>query len=186
MAGTRERLLEAAREVVADAGAQHLTLEAVADRAGVSKGGLLYHFPSKEALLAAMVTELMDDFEARRQRALCELGADPAAALKAYVIANDSDSARERQLAQGLAASLVNQPELLAPVCSSMREHVDQAVRDAADPALAMLICLASDGQYVIEALGLLRLSPEERAAVRKRLLRLAEQSRATPPGTTT
>ena len=40
-------------------GAVHLTLDAVAERAGVSKGGLLYHFPSKESLLQAMVDRNM-------------------------------------------------------------------------------------------------------------------------------
>src|SRR5687768_15624169 len=47
----RERILEAAERVVGDVGAARMTLEGVAQAAGVSKGGLLYHFPTKEALL---------------------------------------------------------------------------------------------------------------------------------------
>ena len=49
----RERILEAAERVITEVGAAHLTLDAVAQAAGVSKGGLLYHFPSKESLLVA-------------------------------------------------------------------------------------------------------------------------------------
>src|SRR5687767_14471935 len=45
----RERILEAAERVVGDVGAARMTLEGVAQAAGVSKGGLLYHFPTKEA-----------------------------------------------------------------------------------------------------------------------------------------
>src|SRR5690242_2095382 len=43
----RDRILEAAERVVAEIGAARLTLDVVAQAAGVSKGGLLYHFPSK-------------------------------------------------------------------------------------------------------------------------------------------
>ncbi|MDO8275460.1 MAG: TetR/AcrR family transcriptional regulator, partial [Serpentinimonas sp.] len=47
MKDTRNALLEATNTVILRDGIAHLTLEAVAKEAGVSKGGLLYHFPSK-------------------------------------------------------------------------------------------------------------------------------------------
>src|SRR5690348_13483576 len=56
--GTRGRLLEAACTVAERSGVAALTLDAVAAEARVSKGGLLYHFPSKEALLSGMVDML--------------------------------------------------------------------------------------------------------------------------------
>lgn len=43
---TKQRILDAAAEIARELGPGHLSLEAVATRAGVSKGGLLYHFPS--------------------------------------------------------------------------------------------------------------------------------------------
>jgi AcrR family transcriptional regulator len=39
-----------------------MTLEAVAREADVSKGGLLYHFPSKEALISGMVRRLIEGY----------------------------------------------------------------------------------------------------------------------------
>ena len=53
--GTRVKLLQAAAKVVAQHGAGSLTLEHVALMAQVSKGGLLYHFPNKYALLDALI-----------------------------------------------------------------------------------------------------------------------------------
>ncbi|MEO1289257.1 MAG: helix-turn-helix domain-containing protein, partial [Chloroflexota bacterium] len=41
----RDLVLVAASEVVIEHGAAQLTLDAVVNNAGVSKGGLLYHFP---------------------------------------------------------------------------------------------------------------------------------------------
>ena len=45
-----------------EGGISGLTLEAVAREAGVSKGGLLYHFPSKEALISGMIGRLVEGF----------------------------------------------------------------------------------------------------------------------------
>ena len=52
---TREHILQAAGCLVVTEGVAALTLDAVAKQAGVSKGGLLYHFPSKEVLMLAMI-----------------------------------------------------------------------------------------------------------------------------------
>ena len=63
----RERLLAAAAELVREVGPGHLTLEAVAERAALSKGGS-YHFPSKDALLQGMVERMIEEVAARRRR----------------------------------------------------------------------------------------------------------------------
>src|ERR1700754_2486310 len=59
----REELLDAAEDLLCDQGSQSLTLAAVAERAGCSKGGLLYHYGSKEALIKGMVERLIEDFD---------------------------------------------------------------------------------------------------------------------------
>lgn len=68
-AGPRDRLLQAAREVVAADGLEGLTLRAIARHAGVSHGAPLRHFPSLAALLAAVAadgfTRLMASIDAR-------------------------------------------------------------------------------------------------------------------------
>ena len=71
-ARTRDRLLDAAGAVVMRDGAQALTLDAVAQEAEVSKGGLLYHFKSKRELVEGMIERWLAEF----QREMDE--ADPA------------------------------------------------------------------------------------------------------------
>jgi AcrR family transcriptional regulator len=53
----RERLLQAARDVLAADGLEGLTLRAIARRAGVSHGAPLRHFPSLASLLAAVAAD---------------------------------------------------------------------------------------------------------------------------------
>ena len=59
----RDSILDAAELVLFEHGTQALTLAAVAERAGVSKGGLLYHFPSKESLLGALAQRYVQSME---------------------------------------------------------------------------------------------------------------------------
>ena len=51
----REKILDATVQVAIRDGVMAMTLDAVAQEAGVSKGGLLYHFRSKDDLIAAML-----------------------------------------------------------------------------------------------------------------------------------
>ena len=70
MASSRDRILDAYAELLAVEGERYATLDAVAAKAGVSKGGLLYHFPSKDRLAAAVCERLValaaDDVQAMR------------------------------------------------------------------------------------------------------------------------
>ncbi|WP_197453640.1 TetR/AcrR family transcriptional regulator [Caulifigura coniformis] len=64
-AETRQRLLDEAARVILDKGLAGLTLDAVAKAAGVSKGGLLHHFPSKQHLVDGLVVDLHEQFVER-------------------------------------------------------------------------------------------------------------------------
>lgn len=57
MTSPRERLLQAARDVVAADGLEGLTLRAIARQAGVSHGAPLRHFPTLASLLAAVAAD---------------------------------------------------------------------------------------------------------------------------------
>ncbi|MBS1672357.1 MAG: TetR/AcrR family transcriptional regulator [Actinobacteria bacterium] len=54
----RERVLDAFEKLLLSDGERAATLDAVARAAGVSKGGLLYHFASKDELAGAMIERL--------------------------------------------------------------------------------------------------------------------------------
>jgi len=68
-----------------------LTLDAVAREAGLSKGGLLYHFPSKNALIAGMTATLLEDFEGEVRRRSGADDEEPGRWLRAYVLATADD-----------------------------------------------------------------------------------------------
>src|SRR5436309_12912230 len=59
---TRQQILMAANKIVQRDGVARLTIDAVAREAKLSKGGVLYHFPSKEALVSGMVMDHIESF----------------------------------------------------------------------------------------------------------------------------
>ncbi|MBH1935433.1 TetR/AcrR family transcriptional regulator [Streptomyces sp. AV19] len=52
---SRRRLLEAATELVAEAGLRAASVQAVAERAGISRGSVAWHFGSKDGLIVEVI-----------------------------------------------------------------------------------------------------------------------------------
>jgi AcrR family transcriptional regulator len=171
--GTRARLLDAAVDVVRRAGAQGLTLDAVAAEAGVSKGGLLYHFASKRELLDALVQRWLDGWQA-------ELDADAAGDgfVAAFVRASHLGGAGgdERAAETALLAAMVAEPEVLAAARDRYATWQDRVEREGGDPIAATVARLAADGLWLADLLGLAPPQGELRDAVLARLLELAQR----------
>ena len=85
---TRETIFKACSRILRREGLVNLTLEAVAVEAGLSKGGLLYHFPTKLALIEALFEYHNCKFEDRLEAIAKEEGDDPGAWLRAYAKAS--------------------------------------------------------------------------------------------------
>lgn len=151
MASARDRVLDALQEILLTEGIAAATLEAVAERAGVSKGGLLYHFRSKEALYDG----LLDRLRASSQADAAELRAEPGSAIEQFL--RGSTQAEDQLTAELLAVlRLVGVPEVdaLVAVRDALHAGVDVVAEQVADPVAARLIQLVGDGLYLHTLLG--------------------------------
>lgn len=92
----RTRILDAALAVADRVGAANLTLDAVAADAGVSKGGLLYHFASKDQLLRAVVEHHMAEHQRDLDLATAQFPPTPGGYLQAFVHAQRGELAAKR------------------------------------------------------------------------------------------
>jgi AcrR family transcriptional regulator len=77
---TRERIIQAARELVVEHGYAGVSTAEVLDRAAVSRGGLYHHFASKDQLMAAVLEAVERDVIVRLAAAVAEQP-DPFSAL---------------------------------------------------------------------------------------------------------
>jgi AcrR family transcriptional regulator len=162
-ARTKDRLLDAAGAVVMREGAQALTLDAVAEEAEVSKGGLLYHFKSKRDLVEGMVERWLAEFGR-------EMADEDAAFVRGYIKAS-APAGNEL----GMLAALVADPSLLVAVRKQYGIWQDRVEREGRDPVDATVARLAADGLWLAELLGMGPPTGELRERVLQRLLDLAE-----------
>lgn len=68
----RRALLDGAARLAVEQGLSSVTVQAVADVAGVTKGGLFHHFPNKQALIEGVFTDLLGQMDAAIDARLLE------------------------------------------------------------------------------------------------------------------
>ena len=118
---TRARIRVAAAKVIERDGAGHLTLEKVAAEADLSKGGLLYHYPSKDALLQGLLDHLLENRAGLIEDSGSAERVSDATLLNSLIDADFDLPKDERIMAQGLIAASAENPELIAPA----QHHVE-------------------------------------------------------------
>jgi AcrR family transcriptional regulator len=170
----RDRLLDSAEAVLTEHGSQGLTLAAVAAHAGVSKGGLLYHFAGKDALITALIERLVASFDELVESFRLER---PGWYTRAYIeatfavlSAEDADVAHRRWAAVCAAAT---DPLLREPFARAQRRWLSEGLAEEPDPDLSQLARLAADGLWEAAELDPSLLGPERLRVLRERLLAL-------------
>lgn len=170
---TRDRILDALEEMLLDQGLTKVTLETVAANAGISKGGLLYHFKSKDAMIAAMVRRLGDLSDEQRARA-AEGGTTVAQwYLQPPGAISDKETALFRSTLAALRSVDGNPGEIHQAVTQVMRLWDEGLRSEIPDPVSAEIVRLVGDGIYLGALLDLPPVDPELHRRVVDRLLGL-------------
>ncbi|WP_170263663.1 TetR/AcrR family transcriptional regulator [Blastochloris sulfoviridis] len=172
---SRSRILDAAAEIVAEIGAGKMTLDAVAERAGLSKGGLLYNFPSKDALLQAMIERMVEDGITEREASRSAHAHRPNVEARC-IIASDLAhcGSHSRDVASGMLAAISENPSLLEPVRKVVAE--EWAMMRASDcPELSAIAWLAVQGLMSLDMFAISPVTPEDREHILAALDRLLD-----------
>lgn len=167
---TKRRLLKAAAQVVKQKGASQLTLEAVAKEANVSKGGLLYHYPTKSALLIAMVMHLNSTFEQAIEEQVAQ---GITSWLEAYVEMSFNPQGSQIAESSGMLAAIANDLSLLEPLSKRFKVLQQEVEASDLEPNLATIIRLAADGLWFTELFDISPLTEQRRTQVLAALITL-------------
>jgi AcrR family transcriptional regulator len=167
----RCQVLEAAERVVRERGAAALTFDEVVAESGITRGGITYHFPTKDDLLRALVERDRERWEhniaAHKARAGCPHSGDVIAYIRA---AAEHDDEHRRFVAGMLSA--VAHDERLLDGCRDLYRAEIGASRWTDDDLRRLILTLAADGLFWMEQFRFLDLP----AGVRKRLIAMLEQ----------
>lgn len=173
----RERVLEAAERVITDVGAARLTLDAVAQAAGVSKGGLLYHFPSKESLLGALAQRYVDSMDHCIGAAKDELKEGSSRDLKACILGVLGSDPRSKAMGAVLLATAANDLALLEVIRDRIAEYTAEIEANSTDFARAAIVSLAVDGLKMRESLRISPFTEAQREQIVNELLKIADEA---------
>jgi len=166
--GSREAILDAADALVREAGVNRMTLDAVAARAGLSKGGLLYNFPSKDALLRGMIERFVGTLSAPSAGSV----ASRIAEIRLAKLEAQADD--EQRASHSMLAAIAENPTLLEPIKAAHAALWAEIKAKDKDPDRALLAWLAVEGLCFFELFSTSPLSAEERARTIDRLRALA------------
>ncbi|HEY4193515.1 MAG TPA: TetR family transcriptional regulator [Mesorhizobium sp.] len=174
---SREKILDAAADVAAEAGPGSLSLEAVALRAGVSKGGLLYNFPTKAKLMQGLVERYLSEFEQALEnaRANCTNGEN---LLSIYIRLAAMECEGTKPSASWIFSAIAEDPDFLTPI-KAFRQALFQRLKAETPNTKALLVCyLAIEGMRSMNLFDSHILTDAERETLVESLLAVAEPQR--------
>lgn len=170
----KNHILDAAGRIVQRAGAGNLTIDAVAAEARLSKGGVLYHFPNKRALLQGMLTLRLEDIAtswASHQGPQPDCANEP---LAAWILAAGEENDEAQSMGMALLAAAAEDPTLLEPAREFIKATFDDIRASGPDGDYNLILLLATEGLRLLDMFRLMPLEGAERDALQSRLLQLA------------
>ncbi|MGF6310028.1 AcrR family transcriptional regulator [Bradyrhizobium sp. i1.8.4] len=169
---SRNAALDAAITIVTRDGPGRLTLDAIARESGLSKGGVMHQFRTKEAVLRALLEQQMAYFEEFSNRYIEKARATTDQPELAAQIATLREAiSTPRAGAFALLAAMNENPELMAMPRDVDIEKVARMKAEARDPDLALLRWAAARGLLLSSLFGMLSLTDAERDRLFERLL---------------
>lgn len=168
----KQLILEAAAEIGATAGWHQVTFQAIVDKIGLSKGGIMHHFRNKEELLAELVRQSLIELTEwiTEEKKVAGVEVAPMAFLR-FVVKKSSDLHYRRTMKVILQAALVNE-EYRTMWEDWFMEHITAgAVED--QPVNSLIIMLVADGLWFADNLGVYNISEQKKMQIIDKLLTL-------------
>lgn len=144
----RRALLDAALQLGYEKGMAGVTVNAVAERAGVTKGGLFHHFASKEALFEGLVRDIIDQVDREIDLLIAQDPEPRGRFTRAYirVMLKSSAFTGDQQWA-GLSAAFMADPAINRHWTGWIEERLTRHYETDGDPVLDV-VRFAADGAW--------------------------------------
>lgn len=174
---SRDKILDAAAEIVTTQGVQSLTIDAVAELANVTKSGLIYHFRTREDLLEALFVRMSEqlDVRTRLSNKISSTFVSTKEALSVLLLEIFDMPEEQRRLLTNMIAAATAHPSLLSPLQALYKRDYGY-IGQSKKPGKALLAAAAIDGFVLVELLNLYKFNNEQRNALREELSDLINQ----------
>ena len=173
-AQTPEVILEAAEALIRREGAARLTIDAVAAEARLSKGGVMHHFASKDALIAGMVRHQLARMELEMAEIEATLPPSRRAPLVAMIRHARAHYGREDAgIPKALLAASTESPQALERFRAKIVHTLGKIEADG-PPDICSVLFFATLGLLLTEGLGFFAYGADEVGALLDKLEEMA------------
>lgn len=160
-----KEFLDAAEAVIMEKGFAKLTLDSVAVKAGISKGGLLHHYPTKNKLLEALVERSADNWRICFNEAYEKSAEGPGRMVRGLLdhclIDPESWTEELRSTSSAVFAALAQDPSLIDPMRKAYSELYELIANDGLPKGVAEAIVSSIDGLWLNWVLGIVAVDEE-------------------------
>lgn len=173
---SKDEILNAVEAVIAETGSARMSLDAVAHAAGVSKGGLLYNFPSKQLLIKALIDRHVSVFYSIIQEKIKRVKdkKDFLEIVLDYLLTRDE---YRRRLAKAILTACLSDPGLLEPFVKIRQDMIREMKGVGINEGKANSILCALDGIILRELLQPGLFTPQEKRILREELLLFLQET---------
>jgi AcrR family transcriptional regulator len=171
----RERLMSCMMDIVRDEGAGALTYDNLVAKSGLTRGGILYHFPSKDSMLQGLVDDYIrqevEKVEARWEKH----GKTADGLLKAEIECALEADDKDQQINVSLLPVVIQNPAMMKEIQQIVEERYQNLDQTSIGFEKAALTLLVVDAFEMSKAFGFTLLSEKKRKQILKFLYALVE-----------
>lgn len=170
----RARLMKATAQIILKKGVQGLTLDEAAHKGGVSKGGLLHHFPNKQALLNGIFDDVLEKLK-KQIHAHMQTDPNPHARFtRAYLAMNHTfEKNSQGQLFMILTLAMMTNVALRKRWLTWFEEQLSQSTPEEKS-TMSWIIRFASDGLWLSDLTQTPKLDEKQRMEILQRLIEMS------------
>jgi len=167
----RSHIIQASLQFLKEHDIHTLTLDKIAQKASISKGGLLYHFKTKDELYSAIaqtiMTEFVDSFEA-----LTELEYGTGKRTRGFILASQQDYDKGAWIK--IAIQIIHDDD--NSISIAYEQLLESLLDDGLDSSIVHMIRLTIDGLYYSKLLNIAPVSQEVTDSVFEQLLQMTRK----------
>lgn len=174
----KQKILKATANLIVEKSLSSLTLQAIATKAGISKGGLLHYFPNKQILIHTLFETLFEDFwqnVAKRKEDIVYTQAKSACAY-IQVNAEELHVSKTRVINECTLIALIFDDEVKKQWARRVAISRQQDTLENSDSINALIGRLAADGLWLSDFLHTYEISPDDRKILIDRLQEIAQK----------
>ncbi|WP_175839416.1 TetR/AcrR family transcriptional regulator [Burkholderia anthina] len=169
---SRKKAIDAALSILTRDGVGGLTFDSLSRESGISKGGLLHQFRTKQGVLQALLEFQHQQFEQFGRNYLVNDGASKAEpTLSAQIAIFREATNQPNSVARAVLAAIIESPELLEGQKSADADKLKTMDKESGDFELSLLRYFAASGIAFNVLLGLTPLTGAMRNRLFVRLL---------------